>query len=188
MVTKRDQDVFNFLEKFHTVTSNQLHELFFKNTSYRYSRKRLQYLFEQGFIKRIRSTIDNSFAYYLEKKSLLQQIHHDLIRAEVYVNINRLYNILEWTNETTIDHIRPEAVTYIDNHGIVFPVFLEVHLSNQFDFDKYKSFVKNNDLKAMFGIMPRVIICTDRQVTVPNMGIRFKVIGLDMSGLNTLFK
>jgi hypothetical protein len=40
----------------------------------------------------------------------------------------------------------------------------------------------------MFGILPRVIICTDRQVTVPQIGIKFKVISFDMSGLDTLFK
>lgn len=189
MITKRDQDILNFIEEFHIATSSQIQKLFFKNTSYRYSRKRLQYLFNQGFIKRTRSTINNDYAYYIGKKqSLLQQVHHDLIRAELYVALINTYEILEWNNEMVIENIRPDALTYIRNHGIVFPVFIEVHLSNRFDFDKYKDFIRDNDLRAVFGITPRVIICTDRQVTIPNIGIKFKVVGLDMSGVDTLFK
>jgi len=88
----------------------------------------------------------------------------------------------------TVGNIRPDAFAYINDYGIVFPVFIEIHLNNKFDFDKYKEFVKNNDLRSMFGIIPRVIICTDRQVTIPNIGIRFKVIGIDMSGLELIFK
>jgi hypothetical protein len=188
MITKRDQDIYNFIEDFHAATASQLHALFFNNTSYRYSRKRLQYLSEEGFIKRTRSTINNDYAYYIKKYSLLQQLHHDLIRTELYTHLKQRYYLLEWNNEMTIANIRPDALTYINDHGIVFPVFVEIHLNNKFNFDKYKELIKNNDLRAMFGIMPRVVICTDRQVTVPNIGIKFKVVGLDMSGLDSIFK
>lgn len=106
----------------------------------------------------------------------------------MYVALTNTYEILEWNNETPIENIRPDALIYIQNHGIIFPVFVEVHLSNRFDFDKYKDFIRDNDLRAMFGIVPRVIICTDRQVSIPNIGIKFKLIGIDMSGIDTLFK
>lgn len=187
MITNRDQDILNFLEYFHVGTSKQLHNLFFKNTSYRYSRKRLQYLFDMGSLKRTRSTIDNSYAYYIDKKP--PQLHHDILRSEIYTNLKLKYNVLEWHNELSIDHIRPDSMCYIMDNGIAFPVFIEIHLNNQFNFDKYKDFAKNNDLKAMFGIAPRVIIFTDRQVTVPSgIGIKFKVVNFSLTGLDTLFK
>ena len=87
MITQRDQDILNFLEDFHAATTSQLQRLFFNGTSYRYSCKRLQYLYEQGFLKRMRSTISNEYAYYLKKPSMFQQIHHDLLRTELYVSI-----------------------------------------------------------------------------------------------------
>jgi hypothetical protein len=175
------------LEDFHIATTNQIHRLFFPDTSYRYVAKRLEYLSSQGYIKRAKSTIDNCFAYYSDKKPV--QVHHDLIRSELYSHMKTKLNMLEWHNEFVIEDIRPDALTYIDDNGIVFPVLIEVHLSNKFNFDKYISLVQKNDLKAIFGLMPRVIICTDREVTISkNIGLKFKVVGFDMSGLESLFK
>jgi hypothetical protein len=70
----------------------------------------------------------------------------------------------------------------------VFPILVEIHLSNKFNFDKYINLAQNNDLKLIFGIMPRVLICTDRGITIPNARIKFKVVNVDMKGLDTLFK
>lgn len=79
-------------------------------------------------------------------------------------------------------------MAFIDDHGIEFPVFIEVHLSNKFDFDKYENLIKKTDLRALFGIMPRVVICTDRHVTVPKINLKFVIVGIDMQGLDSLFK
>lgn len=197
MITKREQDIYNFLdikenggEGFHIATSSQLHQLFFSQTTNRYSQKRLAYLVKQGFLKRRRSTIDNGYAYYIPgTTSLLQQVHHDLIRTELYLHIKEKYKVIEWNNECTIEHIRPDVVAFIEDHGIAFPVLVEIHLNNRFDFDKYKTLLKTTDLRAMFGLMPRVLICTDRQVTVPAGLLKYKIINFNtMAGLESLFK
>lgn len=186
MITKRDQDVINFIEEFHISTSNQIHRLFFKDISIRYSRSRLDYLYKEKFIKRTRSTIDNCHAYYIHKKPV--QMHHDLIRSELYSRLKNLYNVLEWNNEQPIVNIRPDATCFINDHNIIFPVFIEIHLNNKFNFEKYEELVKNNDMKAIFGIIPRVLICTDRDITIkPNVGIKFKVINLEKDSLVNLF-
>jgi hypothetical protein len=181
MITKRDQDILNFLEEFHIATSGQLHKLFFPKTSYQYSSGRLLYLSEQGHIKRTQNTIGNGYAYYADRKPV--QLHHDLIRSEVYTSIKTKYNVLDWQNEAPVEHIRPDALTYINHSGIVFPVLIEIHLSNGFDFDKYKM-----DFIPIFGTNPRVVICTDRELKLPQLAIKFKLVGLDMSGIDTLFK
>ncbi len=195
MITKRDQDIYNFLDRkenggmgFHHASTSQLNRLFFPGTSDRYCRKRLQYLYECGYLKRTRSTLGNDYAYFIEKKSLLQQVHHDLIRTEIYAAIQSRFKILEWHNEFSIEHIRSDAFCYISNGGIGYPIFIEIHLNNNFNFDKYKEFAKQ-DLKAIFGVLPRVIICTDRQVTITqNSGIKYRVIDFTMKGLESLFK
>jgi hypothetical protein len=183
MITARDQSVINFLEEdgFHIATSNQLHKLFFPTTSYQYSRERLRYLLNNQCIKRTRSTIDNSYAYYVGNKPV--QLHHDLIRTELYTAIKQRYDVLEWHNEAPIGNIRPDALCYIKHNGIVFPVLIEIHLSNGFNFDKYKM-----DFAPLLGTQPRVIICTDRSVKLPVSAVKFKLVGLDMSGLDALFK
>jgi len=181
MITTRDQDIINFLESFHIATSNQLHRLYFPATSYQYSRQRLRYLSDNLYIKRTRSTIDNSYAYYTGYKPV--QLHHDLIRTELYTSIKSKYDLLEWHNEATVGNIRPDALCYANHSGIVFPVLVEVHLSNSFNFDKYKM-----DFRPLLGTQPRVIICTDRSVKLPVSAVKFKLIGLDMVGLDTLFK
>jgi hypothetical protein len=186
MIVKRDQTIINFLEDFRIANTGQLHRLFFPNTPVQYSSRRLKYLFDEGYIKRTRSTLTSGYAYYVGKKS--GQMHHDLIRVELFITLKQLYTITEWGNEATIGNIRPDAVAIIDDHGIKFPVFIEIHLNNRFDFDKYKELLKTTDLKALFGLMPRVLICTEQKLTLPNIGIKFKLVSIDMSGIDSIFK
>jgi len=185
MISQNDQNVLNFLEDFHIATSGQVCRLFFPG-KYRYCMKRLKALREEGFIRRVHSTIDNSYAYYVGKKPV--QVHHDLIRAELFASINEHYKIITWDNEEPVKHIRPDAVALILDRGITFPVFVEIHLNNHFDFDKYKELVRTADLRSIFGTNPRILICTDREVKLPVSAIKFKLVGLDMSGLDTLLK
>jgi hypothetical protein len=179
MITKKDQDILNFIEEFHIATSKQINSLFYNNV--RYCNERLKKLTDNGFIKVTRSTIDNCHAYYADKKPV--QIHHDLIRTELYTHIVKRYKVLEWHNEMAVGNIRPDALCYIVDHGVTFPVVVEIHLNNKFDFDKY-----NFDLKEYLGPFPRVIICTDREVKIPAMAVKFKVVGLDMEGLENIIK
>lgn len=181
MITSKDQDLINLLDEFHIMTSNQIHRLLYPHTAIQYTRRRLKFLTDNGHIKRTRSTIDNSFAYYINQKPV--QVHHDLIRAELYTSMRQKYNILEWHNEQPIEHIRPDALCYVENAGIVFPVLSEIHLNKTFDFNKYKL-----DFKPIFGSNPRVIICTDRTLQMPRIGVKFVKVGLDMSGIDTLLK
>ena len=186
MITKRDQDIINFLDDFHIATSEQIHKLFFPGIAVRSRNARLKYLLDTGFIKMTRSTIDNSYAYYVGKKPY--QIHHDLIRTELYTHLKGKYNVLEWHNEYTIGNIRSDAYCYIRHNGIPYPVFVEIHLHNKFNFDKYKILCDTMDLKAVFSIVPRVIICTDRSITIPNMPIKFKVVDIEMKDLDSIFE
>lgn len=176
MITQRDQDILNFLEEFHAATTSQLQRLFFHGTSYRYSCKRLQCLYEQGFLKRMRSTISNEYAYYLKKSSMLQQIHHDLIRTELYVSIKEQYKLLEWNNEMPISNIRPDALAYIE-YGL--PLMIEIHLSNRFNFEKYKQ-----NFIPLFGIQPRIIIVSDKKINPPDS--RYRIIKTNMQGVGKI--
>lgn len=185
MITRRNQDVINFISEFHVATSSQIQRLIYPE-SYRYCMKELKKMRNDGYIKKMISTINNCHAYYIDRKPV--QIHHDLIRSELFINIREKFNITSWSNETPIKNIRPDAFCFVSDHGISFPLFIEIHLSNKFDFDKYKELIRTADLKAMFGIIPRVLICTDRNIVIPNIGVKFKIVELDMSGLESLLK
>ena len=187
MITKRDQDILNYLDDFKISTTKQIHRIFFNGLSYRCCARRLEQLEKYGHIKHTNSTIDISFAYYTDKKPV--QIHHNLLRSEIYSHIINMYNVLEWHNEYSFQNIRSDSFAYIDDHGIPFPVFLEVHLGNSFNFDKYNILAKENDLKVIFGLMPRVVIFTDRNVSLPkNSPIKFKLVDVNTKGLDSLFK
>jgi hypothetical protein len=192
IINTNEQNILNFISDFHIATSGQIYRLFFPG-KYRYCMKRLKTMQEEGFIKRTNSTIDNCFAYYTDKKPC--QLHHDLIRAELFTALNQRYKVISWHNEEPVKNIRPDATallnsafTYINDHEIVFPVFIEIHLNNQFNFDKYKELLRTTNLREMYGGMPRVLICTDRELKLPILGIKFKIVGLDMSGIETLLK
>jgi hypothetical protein len=184
MIMPRDQNIFNFLDDFHIATMKQIQRLFFNNTSYRFAADRIKYLCEHEHIKRIMSTIDKSYAYFTDKKPL--QVHHNLIRAELYSHLLNRYHVTGWRNEYTINDVRPDALCFIEHFGIEFPILVEIHLTNRFNFEKYK----DKDFKPYLGaIIPRVLICTDRQVTLPPYkSVKFKVVGVDMVGLENLLK
>jgi hypothetical protein len=186
MLMVRDQNLFDSLIEFHIMTTSQIHKLYYSNTCLRTAQRRLSVLHERGYLKRILSTISNEHAYYLDKRPV--QIHHDLIRSELYANMKTKFKVLEWGNEVTIENIRPDALVYVEDHGIPFPLFVEIHLNNKFNFDKYRELTKSHDLRALFGILPRIIICTDRELTIQNVGLKVKIIDLSMKGLDNLFK
>jgi hypothetical protein len=191
MLMQRDQLIINGLEDFHVMTSKQITELYFPETSYRFAATRIKYMFEQKWIKQTVSTIDKCFAYYVENKPA--QIHHDLIRAEIYTKLQAVYQVIGWKNEQTILDIRPDAFALISDSGIEFPVMIEIHLSYTFDFNKYA----NKDFSAyMGGKIPRVIICTDKTITLPSFkNVKFKAVGIEVTshglavnGLESIFK
>jgi hypothetical protein len=173
MITKRDQEILSFVEDFHIATSKQIHRLFFPQASIQYRCERLRYLCRENLLKRTRSTIDNCFAYYIRKPA---QIHHDLLRAELYVNIKEKYRLLEWHNEMPVGNVRPDALAYIEK-GL--PLLIEIHLSNRFDFGKY-----NIDLLPLLGTQPRIVICTDKNLRATDK--RYRIVNTDMQGLDRL--
>jgi hypothetical protein len=91
MITTLDQSVLNFLSDFHIATSGQICQLYYPG-KYSYCMKRLRGLNEDGFIKRMHSTINNCNAYYSDKKPV--QVHHDLIRSELYMALKTKYDVL----------------------------------------------------------------------------------------------
>jgi len=107
---------------------------------------------------------------------MLPQIHHDLIRAELYVNIKERYKLLEWNNEMSVANIRPDALAYIE-YGL--PLMIEVHLSNRFNFDKY-----NQDFIPLFGIQPRIIVVTDKKINIPDR--KYRIVKTDMQGIDKI--
>jgi hypothetical protein len=198
MIVQTEQDLLNFLEMFHIGTSSQLHKLFWPQTSLRYCNDRLLYHYKQQNLNRCRSTISNGYAYYINKKPV--QVSHDLYRTEVFTAIKQRYEILDWSNEYTVNHIRPDARTnivnqtmaFINDHETIFTVFIEIHLSNKFNFQKYIDFANSTNLKLKYGLPPRVLIVTDREVKIPNealnIGFKFKVVGAeDMKGIDRIF-
>lgn len=185
MITQRDQTVLNFIEDFRAATSGQICRLFFPG-KYRYCMKRLEKLCKDGHISRTISTINNCHAYYIGKRPA--QLHHDLIRAELFVCMSEHYKVLSWLNEEPVKNIRPDALALVEHRGITYPLFIEIHLNNKFDFEKYENLIRTTDLRQSFGMTPRLIICTDRRTAIPNIGLRIKIIGLDMSGIDALFK
>jgi hypothetical protein len=174
-------------------TTKQIYKMFYP--SLRTAQADLSKLNKNGFIKQTRSTIDNCFAYYISQKPV--QIHHDLIRTELFINLRDKYQIVDWKNELPIFNIRPDATvhfkntyfSYINDNDIIFPLFIEIHLNNKFNFTKYQELVKNNDFKLLFKYAPRVLICTDRELKVPqNIGIRFRIVNYEtMQGLDSIF-
>lgn len=183
MIMPRDQTALNLLDDFHCATTAQIHRLIFPKTSYRFAASRIKYLYDAEYIKRTNSTIDKGYAYYTDKKPI--QLHHNLIRTELYSHMMGKYNIAGWKNEHTIEGVRPDAICFVEHSGIEFPIFIEIHITSKFDFEKYK----DKDFKLLGPVIPRCIICTDRQVTAPSYkNVKFKVVGIDMAGLDSILK
>jgi hypothetical protein len=181
---KRDQEVIGLLEKFRVANTTQLRELYFKKVSIQYCRRRLMQLVENKHLRRCRSHIDMEYCYYLEKQPA--QLDHKLYLLDLWLTCQKLYKIIQFEIEYTCGNLRADGFMIYEKAGVKYGYFIEIHLSNSFDQNKYETLYTSREWEKHFKSFPKVLIVTDKKVSFKPTNLRYYTCGLDFTNLSSI--
>lgn len=191
MITDRDIQILNFLDKVRLATKEQIHELFFYNVSDKVTYRRLNKLSDEDFIKRSYYNLGknkNVYVYYLDKKPSKKLIKHDLYITDLIVYLIKLqYEIVEFEKSPVIGRVIPDAYIKIRREGKSKNLLLEVQLSNNDCLSKYYNFKDEVLENTNWNIMPRLLILSDLNIKkIELIDIKTIYSDLNMKGLGDL--
>ena len=164
----------------------QIHKMFYSNVSERFCRQRMKILFDRKQIKRHRSHIDTQYVYYIEKKPYNPE--HRLLVADLYLALQAMnYTVNDLAFEFKCGNIRADAYFEISKGNISHSFFVEVHLSNKFNQDKYEELLESEEWKKDFEIFPKILIITDKAVEKRTTKLRIYTVKNNLEGLDKIF-
>ena len=140
-LTNRDLEVVRLLEKNMILSAEQIATLFFnKNGNFSsaltIARRRLSFLTEKKYIKRIKDYSNGSFVYFIGKTPNITK--HKMLFGDVLVTLKKYkYEINDVCIEYTDFYdegfrIRPDMRVELSKDGVRFSLFVEVDISKKF--------------------------------------------------------
>lgn len=182
IVTDKDKEVLQFLEKFKVATTDTISELFYHNL--KWTQRRLKKLYDNKYLKRERDHFTSQYMYYIRKP---KQLRHDLLLTDFYREMNRLTDIELFEKEFTIDNVRPDGLIAYRYKGKSYIACIEVQIANiALDVEKYEKLFKSGKYKKYFPVFPLVYAITDRKI--PATKIEVIRVNEDMSNLREVLK
>ena len=156
MITNRDLQVVDFLDKYRIASTTTLEHFFFP--SRRVAQRRLKVLSDMNYIRRSKENFYSDYYYYLKKP---KQLRHSLLITNFYREFSKYVEIQHFECQKKIDQIIPDGlIGYTKNH-IKKIAILEVELSNNgFDYQKYRNFPH----KKHFNMIPDIFVVTKHQI------------------------
>ncbi|PAB60984.1 hypothetical protein [Anaeromicrobium sediminis] len=169
MITNRDIEVINFIEKFKCAKTSTIAKLFYP--SLLVAQKRLKKLYEYKELQRYRHNIANEYVYYIKRP---KQMKHRLLLTDFYAELSQIVEIKAFENEVILGNIRPDGlVGYVVNNK-KYIACVEVQISNQkLNIDKYKKFYNTEEYKKYFPTIPLIVAVTNKRIEEVN---EFKII------------
>lgn len=176
MVTKRDLQVVEFLEKFHIATTSTIETLFYPSN--RVARNRLNALVDAKMVKRDRAGISCEYEYYIRRPA---QYRHSLLLTDLYREMHRRTELYKFIKEPKIGDIRPDALAGYKANGVAEVAFVEIEISHKgLDIEKYERLYYSGEYRKYFVDFPKLIVVSDRKVPKSNK--------FDITVIDTEFK
>lgn len=162
ILTKRDEEIINFLNEFKCATTTTISELFF-NGSKRPTTRRLKHLREHGFIKSSQEYVSIEQVHYINKKP--KQIKHTTICSSFYSLFNQENNIVKSRIEFKIGNVRSDLLIVTEEPKIYL---IEICNTKAFDLNKYINLKRSMEWKKYFPVFPDIIVVSDKKVNKSN--------------------
>lgn len=192
MITKKDEQIYHYIEEMGFATVKQIGELFFSNMEYRtsYAKKRLNRLILDGYIKETKSTNCNQHIFYVDSKHN-RKTRHSIIVMDLYVKFRQMnkLKIMYFDREKPFANKKVISdgfitVKYPVEDGIAFQNFIiEVQTSNN-DYKKvlgkyYDEDVYRDISNVCQGLTPVIIYVDDVTHNMDKVNCPYKVIQID---------
>lgn len=177
-MTNRDFDIINFLDDYKVARTSTIAEIFFPSKHACY--KRLQVIYKEKAIKKIRDDVINEYTYYKNKPP--KNLRHSIMVTDFYRELHKKSEVVSFKIEPVMGDIRPDAVFGYKYHGRNFIGLLEVEISHKgFNSNKYERFYSSESYKNYLPVMPTVFIVGDNVKLPDNYKVKYVVINTDFS-------
>lgn len=181
MITSRDIQVVEFLDRFKIAKTSTIAALFYP--SLLVAQKRLKVMYEDKQAKRARDNITSEYFYYINKP---KQLRHSLLLTDFYREFNKVVEIVDFKNEVTIDKLRADGLVAYKKNGKGYIAFVEVQISNTpLDLKKYQVLLKSEEYKRYFPVFPKIIAVTNKNI--PGSELDIIQIREDLSNIRGIF-
>lgn len=172
MITERDIEAVEFIDKFRAVTADTLTKFIFGNI--KVARRRLKYLTDLKLIKRVQLK-DGRYAYYTKK---IEHFKHSLAISEFYRELTDKFEVLHFEYQPDYGSIIPDASFIFVEQGKQKIGMLEVELSNNgLNTKKYVDFFSDDKYKKYISAKPSVIYVVGKKSIKPVEGLNFVIWG-----------
>lgn len=158
MITKRDTEVLEFIKN-NPCKSDIIEKLFYP--SYRVAMKRLNTMYEEGYVKRYRPTPNDKYFYYIGTKP--KQVEHmDLTARSILWIKSKGYNVVSFKREVKLEGIRPDAIAGIEKGGNCGILMIEIERFNNSLKKKLELYEKIYKDKKYFSEFKILYVCNNR--------------------------
>lgn len=191
VLTKRDRDILEFVDKFGAATTSQIQRGCFKGikdiSAHKKAQARLTALYKTKHIKRDRAHLNTEYVYYHKKTKLLA---HQTLLVDVYLSLlKHPGSIKEFTPEIVLGDIRPDAKVLFDDGWYLHLFLVEIHMAtNKFGQEKYETFLRTRAYKRYFEVFPKVLVVSDREIKFQESRIPFVRIPFNMDGIDRILR
>lgn len=162
ILKQRDKDIMKFIEKYEGITIQQCGKMFFKNSKFPYdsARLRLKKLYNHKYLKRYEFS-KNGFLVYCINKSRRLSLHKIYLLNFYAEMINQGCKILSFDTEVEYMNckIRPDGVVMYEFNNEIFPLIIEIDLTNMTSIKKYEALYKTGELQKTYGNDVFPLIC-----------------------------
>lgn len=162
-LSQRDQEILKIVKDCPT-TSKYLAEYF--GTNYRNINKRLQTLYENSYLNRVKQEVFNGFyVYYEHTKNPPKQIDHLLQLSKFYLNMKNTYEVLLFLKQKKIyTGIVPDGILVFKDNSNTYMQIIEVDLTTNPNkkLKKYEEYYNNCSYIEYTKIPPNLIFITDQ--------------------------
>jgi len=188
-LTKKDESIFKYLNKYKGITIQQASLMFFPHNqhSYTYARLKLKKMYDKKQLKFYKNDITNEYIYYIDgnPKGLLT---HDILCMTLYANfIYYNINILYYNNHELLlnGEIKPDGFIIYQFNNKTKAAFIECDIFHETD-NKYEKLFETGIMQDKFGDFPNVIILN--KTSQNKYSDNFTIINMDLKCSNFVEK
>lgn len=167
MITDRDRNIFNHIERFNFATIEHIQKCFFREQKYGYdvARRRLNLLVKHEYLKCSRNYATNQNIYYIDATYKKPSLHAILLMNYYSELVFNGGNVVQFEKEKEIagGKVRTDGFCIFEFNGYKYYQVIEVHVShNKLNLNKYEDLeVKNDLLQICNGILPNLVLIDD---------------------------
>lgn len=184
LLTKRDDEIRDFLKEVSIADTSTINTLFFNN-SLRSCQRRLKQLTDYKYIKRLdRVYLNQEYLYYVSK--IPQQLEHKLIFSQFLGKLKSLgAEIIKYRATFKVAGIIPDGFIAFTYNNRNYITLVEIERTKDFNIDKYLDAINTEEFKRTFPVIPFITVISNK-IVGPSNKLDIVNVKLDFSNIENI--